>query len=1410
MSVPQGVRVRAPASPTSPTSPVSPVSPRAVAIALWCLLALLVFANSPGVFNPDIKPEVYLAPVRSLGAYLSAWQSTPELGFPSFNVGLAPVTAVVAVIQAFGADADVSARLLRLLLLTLAAWGAARLARGLVGSPSSPWVPLAAAVVYVANPYVVVAGGTLAILWPYALLPWLVAALCRAVGSRGGWRYPAVAALLFAAMTGMNAGVVPLIQLVVIPPFLVLARHRTRCSWTHVGAVLLRWGLLSLLLSLYWLVPTAYALRAGQTVVGNSESVTGIASVSSWAEVLRGLGLWPLYGGDAGGPWLPGQVGYLTNVAVVLLSFGWVLLIGVALVVARGAVRLAALAALVLTAAVMVGLYPTPLGSPFATLLAAGFEHVPGLSAFRTTNKAGAGLVLAVSVLVAAAVHRLLAPPGLVSPQRRRRAAVLGAGAAVVLIGAVGPWWTGGMYTSPMPVPDYWRQAAADLDSGPADQRVWFLPGQVSSDYRWSRERPDDIGNSLFTRPTLVRYVIPVTGTEAANLLQAVDEGVQEGSLPAGALSVVAARLGVGDVLVRNDVVWEQTAGARPATVQSVVSADPGLRPVRNYGAPGENTLSPTVAPADPFESLLPPLQRYAVTGAGDPVHTESAAPTVVVMGDGFAVPPALTSGLITSGDAFRYAGDLDAAAFRQVLAGGARIVLTDSNRRRTTVAGRLTDGLGPLLRADEDPGPTRALFGAADQTTLRTPGVRVDATSSGSVFGTLPQAAPVNAVDGDPSTAWWFGDFGTAVGQALTVSTDRSWTYGRLTLRTVAAGDYRITRLRVSAGSRTVEVPVSPDGRAVADLRGAAGRSLRVSVGTATGPAQTMVGIAEISGLPYAVRPAAALPLTVQRLAATLPAAGRADLARTPVDVQLTRVTGVAATASDDEETALDRDFSLPLARSYDVSGTVEPGATLPEPELDRLAGATGAITAVSSSRAFDLPTVRASMAVDDSRGTGWAPAVPLGAWLRVTGPDRVVRSVTVTQPPEQWQGGWATRIEVSVDGRAVGGGAVGPGMHTIAVTPTRGRSVELRITAVSGSGTVRILDTDAAGGRIRFDPARAADACATVATLDGRGLAVHLLGPITSSAAVPFGPCRSAAVPLAAGAHQLRALPDWTLDSVTMRDTLDRAAPSATPPTAQVASGRTTATVQVGASATPYYLVLGQSYDPRWHASLDGTGLGRPVVVDGWSTGWLVPAGGPHRIVVSYGPQRGADLALAASALGLMLCVGLAVRGRREALPPDRHRQPPPADPRRAEILRWALIVLAAGFLGGLVALAVALALLAWHLVRPPRARTVLGLGLAAWALLGVAFVAGNHARWGQVSPDLVARNPWPNLLALVGLVLLSVGVVRPSRRRRSGTLPGRGSAAGPAPGERHRADEERGADPRGVPALGRGPGP
>src|SRR6186713_2016025 len=73
--------------------------PHLVGMALWLVMAAAVILTARGVLMVDTKPEVYLAPWRTFRSFLSPWQADPQLGFPSFNVGLAPVAGLVGLLQ---------------------------------------------------------------------------------------------------------------------------------------------------------------------------------------------------------------------------------------------------------------------------------------------------------------------------------------------------------------------------------------------------------------------------------------------------------------------------------------------------------------------------------------------------------------------------------------------------------------------------------------------------------------------------------------------------------------------------------------------------------------------------------------------------------------------------------------------------------------------------------------------------------------------------------------------------------------------------------------------------------------------------------------------------------------------------------------------------------------------------------------------------------------------------------------------------------------------------------------------------------------------------------------------------------------------------------------------------------------
>jgi arabinofuranan 3-O-arabinosyltransferase len=82
----------------------------------------------------------------------------------------------------------------------------------------------------------------------------------------------------------------------------------------------------------------------------------------------------------------------------------------------------------------------------------------------------------------------------------------------------------------PEEIPQYWKDAAAALDAGGNDTRVLELPGADFASYRWGNT-VDPVTPGLIDRPYVARALIPWGGPATADLLNALDNRVQEGTL---------------------------------------------------------------------------------------------------------------------------------------------------------------------------------------------------------------------------------------------------------------------------------------------------------------------------------------------------------------------------------------------------------------------------------------------------------------------------------------------------------------------------------------------------------------------------------------------------------------------------------------------------------------------------------------------------------------------------------------------------------------------------------------------------------------------------------------------------------------------------------------------------------------
>ena len=111
--------------------------------------------------------------------------------------------------------------------------------------------------------------------------------------------------------------------------------------------------------------------------------------------------------------------------------------------------------------------------------------------------------------------------------------------------------------------------------------------------------------------------------------------------------------------------------------------------------------------------------------------------------------------------------------------------------------------------------------------------------------------------------------------------------------------------------------------------------------------------------------------------------------------------------------------------------------------------------------------------------------------------------------------------------------------------------------------------------------------------------------------------------------------------------------AAKAATPTVKVTSNGRTKIEVHVtGAEpGTPFWMVLGESNNAGWQATVAGKDVGGSTLVNGYANGWLVtPTTRSFDITLKWTPQNRVWISIVISVVVVLLCLFLAFRRRRK----------------------------------------------------------------------------------------------------------------------------------------------------------------
>ncbi len=274
----------------------------------------------PGVVTDDTKTYLYLDPGKFLRQVFSMWNPDVALGTVTHEyIGyLLPMGPFYWLCSVLHVPLWVAQRLWLGGILFAAGAGVLFLCRTLkLRGPGT----LVAAMAFMLSPYFLQYAGRISvILLPWAGLPWMVGLAALAL-RRGGWKYPALFALVVALVSGINAssvlyaGLAPVLWLI----YAVTVEREAR--WLDAGWVAVKIAGLSLLVCLWWITGLQIEAAYGVNTLKFTETVKATSETSTASEVLRGLGYWYFYGGDRDGPWTFSSVVYTQYLWVIGVSF---------------------------------------------------------------------------------------------------------------------------------------------------------------------------------------------------------------------------------------------------------------------------------------------------------------------------------------------------------------------------------------------------------------------------------------------------------------------------------------------------------------------------------------------------------------------------------------------------------------------------------------------------------------------------------------------------------------------------------------------------------------------------------------------------------------------------------------------------------------------------------------------------------------------------------------------------------------------------------------------------------------------------------------------------------------------------------------------------------------------------------
>ena len=1322
-------------------------------------LIVFAFVQRPGWIAGDTKLDLQVDPASFLTRGLSLWDplgAAGQLQNQAYGY-LFPMGPVFALGDLLGVEPWVRQRLWWALILLVAWHGAHRvLGRLDVGDR---WSRLVAAFAYALAPRMLMGLGAVSSeIWPMAVAPWILLPLLSArAGSERSAALRSGSAILLLGAVNAVASLVTL----VLPLWWILTRVRS------VRLRLLGWWIPAVVAAtVWWIGPLILLGRYSPPFLDWIESARVTTAVASPTEALRGTTQW-LAGINTGSPVWPAGWSTLTDrnaiiCGLVLAAFG---VFGLAK--AEGPWVWFARGGLVIGLVAVTFGHAGGVAPPWSGWEAALLDRA--LAPFRNNHKFEPIVRLPLAIGLA---HGL---PLATAWLRRQGApwprlalfsvvlALVGQTAAPALVSVVqrGPF---------LAVPDAWSEAAQWLGDHPDGGRALVLPGGNSSARVWGEPRDEPI-QPFATTPWAVRDGVPLGSAGATRILTAIEARVAQGR---GGTTLVdeLASLGITRVVLAGD----QQLGpgrtpplvARAALVDANAvsvaafgdfvggSSDParavdfGLqRPVREVEIFDVDTGS-RIAPADVVD--LRAVGRY--TAGPEGAARVGLGPLL------FAADPAS-----------------DVARLGTTLA-------TDTLQRRESSFSSATDVSGPLLTADQAYGDPRSVHdywpaplveGTAsltDQQTvaLSTGAARATASSTLALPG-LGQGRELDsdawrAFDTDGDTGWRSSGY-SATGQWVEATWSTPVTLpDAIDVVFDAKVGADVAAVTLETDNASVRTPISsPDTTGDVDPS-----RYRVTLKAPPGPATRLRLIVDavrnkrptvrVMDIGAGVVPRASTTVRLPAVGATADVVSLASGPdeRPPCITLASEVLTCSPSRAraGEEDNGIRRVWTAAADRTMTLTGTVTPRGV----DADRLLARLDGVTATATSRWLEVAGLSPELTVDGDPKTYWAssptearPALTL-TWPGV----RSFTGLTLSTDPDV-AGRRPTKVVVTVDGQEYTRDVDRDGL--VSLPALSASTLEIAVVAttrqqsVTGLGSapmpVVIGDVALVGDEWPSGPSMSAPIvvpCGFGPTVQLNGATIATEVNTTRQALIAglegqVSACEPMRV--TAGQVSVQTLPsaEFIVRSLLLDGRGGSSSGVGSVAAVRVTQwGSTERALELATRAgSDGLLIVRENFIPGWQARIGGLEL-KPVTVDGWAQGWVVPTGAQGTITLTFAPQRPFLVVLVLGGIAGLVLLVMAVRGR----VPSAREVTPEGVSRRAGVVLTSVAVGWIGGVAGLLALAVVQVALRWR--RLAVALPLAAAGWVAWA------VSSPWPAQGATNRDLTS--------GFLALVLVSAAVL------------------------------------------------